>query len=648
MIDDGCEYRHPDFIDDQGQTRIAYLYDMLNPAGANHPNNPYGVGTIFTASDINASLKAGGTPIATERLGHGTSTTGIAVGNGSGVADARFAGVAPNARLIVIKAYQRGFPPFAGQPGQSAVFSYANILTALRFAADKIEELDLPGVAVINAGTLGGPADGTSEVSRAMDLFVGRGHSLVCGSGDEGGQANHTSGTLSPGQSANIEIFKGSPSESLGMTLWYSEDDRFAVEIFRPDGTRLGPFASPPTANSFDDRFFSDISYYHRGKDQEWYFASSHRRMIHIAFLGASGIYRVRITAGPTSSNEQYHAVLNPSFFWSDNFFLQPVTGYSIHDFASSFNVVCPGDHVVDNDWTDIDGNLREITNEGSPGQIWLGTSSGPTQDERLGVDFSAPGEMLWAPYYPGSYYSNFRFNMVENGNELYGRQNAVSASNPLVAGVISLMLEANPSLAPGQIRGILRTTARPDIFTGPVPNPRWGFGKLDALAAVNKSIELLYVVPAETSKLVDGTTLGGGLDRISASDNQYWHFQPGQNANPRKQKVGLVLQATTGNFEPDQMRFRVEAKMSGGPAGDVIQKIRLLNTLNGHLELVDTRAVQNFDSIAEVEVTGDPKRFVQSGSGEVTAFIEWSSPRFSGSPYSWLLDLDEAVWIIE
>ena len=146
MIDDGCDYRHPDFIDDQGNTRIAFLYDMLNPAGENDPENPYGVGTIFDANDINASLQAGGAPIAEEKHGHGTATTGIGVGNGSGTSNRQFRGVAVDPTIIVIKAYTRSFP------GQIGVFSEANIITAVKFAADKIEELGLPGVAVVNAG----------------------------------------------------------------------------------------------------------------------------------------------------------------------------------------------------------------------------------------------------------------------------------------------------------------------------------------------------------------------------------------------------------------------------------------------------------------------------------------------------------------
>ncbi|MEZ4684642.1 MAG: T9SS type A sorting domain-containing protein [Bacteroidia bacterium] len=67
----------------------------------------------------------------------------------------------------------------------------------------------------------------------------------------------------------------------------------------------------------------------------------------------------------------------------------------------------------------------------------------------------------------------------------MYGIQNAVSGASPVAVGVIALMLEVNPNLRPGQVKQILQQTARSDSYTGTVPNERWGYGKLDALGAI-------------------------------------------------------------------------------------------------------------------------------------------------------------------
>ncbi len=134
-----------------------------------------------------------------------------------------------------------------------------------------------------------------------------------------------------------------------------------------------------------------------------------------------------------------------------------------------------------------MDGVQRQMVGQGDPGELWIGSSFGPTQDDRLGVDFAACGEVLYGAYSPNTWYSHFPHLLIQGGDNNYGIQNAVSAAAPLTTGVIALMLEMNPELTPEQIKQILQETARTDSFTGNVPNNKWGYGKLDALAAVEK-----------------------------------------------------------------------------------------------------------------------------------------------------------------
>jgi serine protease AprX len=80
------------------------------------------------------------------------------------------------------------------------------------------------------------------------------------------------------------------------------------------------------------------------------------------------------------------------------------------------------------------------------------------------------------------------------------------SMAGPHVAGVVALMISANPGLA-GQvdlIEDILEQTAKPiadtvacgDIDAGVVPNNTYGYGRIDALAAVQRALELTDVSP--------------------------------------------------------------------------------------------------------------------------------------------------------
>lgn len=486
MIDRGIDYRHPDFIDENGNTRIAYIYDMIDPTGAG--SNPYGIGTIFDENQINASLSGGGAPLSTDRGGHGTATTGIAAGDGSGTMSGDFQGVAPKATIISIKITHDPFPPFAGNPGQAGFFNPAYVAVALQFAADKIAELGMPSVTLMNLGSIGGPTDGTSIYCQAIENFIALGNPFVCGVGDDGGADNHAAGTINQGQTVEIDIEKGEVG-FLRFDLWYSEDDRFTVRIERPNGTEVGPFTAPTGPNDAVDQNFGDITMFHRGADTEFWGATSNRRELMIDFSGATGTYKVKLE-GASISSGAFNATLNPSVYYNTNRFNNfIVPGFSINDYASAPSVITPTDYVVQNDWIDINGVFRDKTGEGEAGELWLGSSEGPTQDNRRGIDFATPGEVCHAAYADNTYYENFAFNVLQGSNGLYGIQNAVSAAAPLATGVIALMLEAVPTLTPAQIKSDLQQSAVGDNETGSVPNNTWGYGKLDALLAIENAL---------------------------------------------------------------------------------------------------------------------------------------------------------------
>jgi len=503
ILDRGIDYRHTDFLDENGNTRLAYVYDMLDPTGS---GNPYGVGTIFSRADIDQALDNNDPPLSTDRYGHGTATTGIVAGNGSGTAGLQFQGVAPKATIISIKITHDPFPPFGTQQGQTGFFDPTYIPIALQFAQDKIAELGLPSVTLMNIGSIGGPTDGTSTVCQAINQYVNAGHPFVCGVGDDGGNDNYAAGSINQNQTIELDIDK-TEAGFLRFDLWYSEDDRFTVSIERPNGTVVGPFAAPTGPNDAVDQNFGDMSMFHRGANTEFWGATSNRRELLIDFSGANGTYTVHLE-GAQINEGGFHATLNPSTYFNNNKFLSFVSaGGSINDYASAQGAITPTDYVVDNSWIDIDGIPRGLTGQGAPGELWIGSSSGPTHDGRLGVDFAAPGEVCHAAYADDTYYENFSFNVLQNSNGLYGIQNAVSACAPLSTGVIALMLEARPELTPTQVKNILWQTAREDSFTGGVPNQDWGYGKLDALAAIERTLSLedfdrskIAIVPNPTS----------------------------------------------------------------------------------------------------------------------------------------------------
>jgi Subtilase family len=128
----------------------------------------------------------------------------------------------------------------------------------------------------------------------------------------------------------------------------------------------------------------------------------------------------------------------------------------------------------------------------------------GPTFDGRFGVDVCAPGDSVFTTYAPNSYWATFRFNLIQDGGGLYGRASAVSAANPILTGIVALLLEMNPNLDAPSVKSILQRSARADAFTGVVPNPNWGYGKADAYSA----LILAAPAPAITSIGISGTNV--------------------------------------------------------------------------------------------------------------------------------------------
>lgn len=487
IIDRGIDYTHPDFIDANGMTRISWIYDMVDPTGANAPGNPFGIGTIYSESEINAALSGGNALPTNDLFGHGIATTGIAAGNGRAALNGQYRGVAPKAKIIVVKAFTDFFPAINGNPGQTGFFDPNYLLTALDFVEMKTEEMGLPSVTLMNLGSIGGPTDGSSEICRKMDSFVDSGRLLVCGTGDDGGSDNRAGAVLAQGDTVEIQVRKGSLG-NLRLDLWYENVDRLDVGLILPNGTSYGPYTAVASESGADTQTPAGLFYYHRGSDVDFFGAANDQREVLMDITGDTGVYILQVI-GQQVSDGSFSVSMNPGTYFNQNKFLDHIQPGAINDYASALKVIVPTDYVHVNTWTDLDGAARGRSGEGDPGELWIGSSFGPTQDGRIGVDVAAPGEVLFTSYSPGTYYSQFRFNMLQGGNGFIGLQNAVSAASPVVTGVLALMLQADADLTPESAKMILQTTARQDAFTGSVPNTEWGYGKLDAFAAVSTAM---------------------------------------------------------------------------------------------------------------------------------------------------------------
>ena len=124
-------------------------------------------------------------------------------------------------------------------------------------------------------------------------------------------------------------------------------------------------------------------------------------------------------------------------------------------------------------------------------------------------VDVSAPGAGIWTT--------------VRGGG--YAAVSGTSFSSPITAGVVALMMSANPALKPSELENILKTTS---VDLGAAGADReFGAGRINAAAAVQKARSLVTTTTADvTAPQVAITAPGTGTVKgivavnVSATDN--------------------------------------------------------------------------------------------------------------------------------
>ena len=129
--------------------------------------------------------------------------------------------------------------------------------------------------------------------------------------------------------------------------------------------------------------------------------------------------------------------------------------------------------------------------------------------------DISAPGRDIWS--------------IRGSVNEGYHILTGTSMASPCVAGVIALMLEANPNLTPAKIDEILETTAVPCEHQTK-KNNEYGAGRVDAFAAVSAAIGYnvtVDVMPSNGGTVEgSGTYIGGDICTLVAAPNPGYVFR--------------------------------------------------------------------------------------------------------------------------
>lgn len=482
VLDWGFDYTHPMFMDTtMSESRIRGVWDQYRQSGPAPDEFSYGTAS---ESDVEIQLMGSDTSNVYGYGTHGTHVAGIAGGGGAGLG---LEGMAP-----------------------ASEFLFATLMVDEAAALDafvwmqSIAEADDKRLVINNSWGLPqwGTPDGTALSNQFIDAMSGEGVVFVSSNGNNGDvefHLDHTFEGVGDTLKSRVKFYplNNNPNSwGQNLTLWGEVGESFEMGFQVITGlstvsgetplynTADGPLIHDDFVVVNNDTIIYDVV-------MEPAHPANGRPFMQMRVR--KGYASVNILMVATSESGRVHAwnhthLTNDVGNWGQDFQHAGQDGWSQGDENYAIQQPACGHSVIA-----VGAYTSEFL---SPGGAELGgalayfSSYGPTLDERTKPNVSAPGvnvESSISSFREGSYAvsSSMEFNGIEYE---FAQLSGTSMSGPATAGVVALLLEANPELSPNDVRSILESTAREDDETGELPvggDNIWGYGKVTASQAV-------------------------------------------------------------------------------------------------------------------------------------------------------------------
>ncbi|QBO57992.1 S8/S53 family peptidase [Chryseobacterium salivictor] len=482
IYDTGIDWKHPDFRDpnDPTKSRIISIWDQtLTKTGAEVSPAGFAKGVEYTKAQIEDELD--GTPANFVRQkdinGHGTHVSATAAGNGAAFADKRHRGFAPNAGIVFVKGGDGSFPQ-------------ANTIDAITYFQNVATALNKPIVFNMSIGGQGSAHDGTSPHEIAIDEFTtsGPGRVAVISAGNDYGTNIHRKVNIDPSSTGAFIITAGSSTSLSSVFSFYmygSNDNDVTAKLTTPDG---GVYLSPSgatTSHSIQGGKFTALVY-------NWVSSANYKRYVQVVITrntgttdNSQGLYTMELTNNGSTP--------------------MMVHGYKVTEGAAStltdadneYIVGSPGNSTKAITVASYIARLTSYKSNGTPGGYTLTnnlaenissfSAQGPRADGFQKPDITASGQYVISAMSSDAMLAATSSDNIDG--TYYKKNQGTSMSAPGVAGAVALLLQANPNITAAEVKAKLTANARQDAMTGTIPNPRWGFGKLDIYKTVADEI---------------------------------------------------------------------------------------------------------------------------------------------------------------
>jgi subtilisin family serine protease len=382
----------------------------------------------------------------TDSVGHGTHVAGIAAGR-----DAVFGGIADGATLIIVKSN----------------LNDADVEQTLPWLQSIATEMKRPMVVNLSMEGRNDPHDGSGSLCQAIDDLSGPGFIVCCASGNTGGELDHADATLEPGGSADFayEVSHSANRRLLTIKGWADAGADLSLALTDPSGQRWDP---DPLSGSGPRRFIRttrlhgaivDLTLPKREPafDDATGFLVSMRSQMN---QDISGIWTLHVRNAGTRS-ETVHLWSTPE---NDIHFRSDVATDRVKIGApgAAQRAITVGAMVTRIAWLD-DALRQRVLLQHQRFSVASFSSPGPLRTKSEKPDFVAPGAHICsarsaaAIVSPG--YAVSQHHRIMAGS---------SMATPYIAGVVALMLEADPNLTPEDIKEQLRPCSSiPGVIKG-------------------------------------------------------------------------------------------------------------------------------------------------------------------------------------
>jgi subtilisin family serine protease len=348
-----------------------------------------------------------------------------------------------------------------------------------------------------------GTLDGNSLLSQTIDMYSDLGVVFANSGGNNGSVNFHIKKTFNNDAiKSRIEFYSYASNASMwGQSIhaWGEQGNPFesGIMVYSSAGALLveSPFYSTATTNSYIDTFLVT------GNDTIWYNISAdaahpmnNRPQMRLRVKNTNTNLRVLLKSAASAGKVHYWNVTelsNDVGNWGmpfSAFTTGSISGdnlYGISEPSCSNSIISVAAYT---------SKYYSTSGTAIGGQAATFSSVGPRYDEVLKPDISAPGVGVASSISSYTDNSFTLFTSVDFNGRTYpfAKFSGTSMASPMVAGVVALILEANPYLSTEQVKNILILTAREDNNTGIIPlegSTKWGWGKINAYLAVKLAL---------------------------------------------------------------------------------------------------------------------------------------------------------------